>query len=195
MKFLEINLLPAEFRKSKADFSWVVDRRIVWPTVVLVAALLSTFLVYLHLRDSVTNLEDQLKIVSDEIEREKPLLDKIKELDDKLSVIGQKNKALKSIQVSKKRWVILFENISNVLPPNMWITGISQDDANSLVLKGMTYDFSEVAEYMVSLERQVSFQNVTLVTILDQSVGTEKAFSFELKCVINPDLGMEDQGK
>jgi len=195
MKFLEINLLPAEFRKSKADLSWVVDRRVVWPTVVLVAALLGAFLVYLHLRDTLSSIDEQLTSVTAEITREKPLLDKIKELDDKLSVIGQKNKALKSIQVSKKRWVILFENISNVLPPNMWITTLTQDGPNSMELRGMTYDFSEVAEYMVSLERQVSFQSVTLVTIQDQAVGTEKAYSFVLKCAINPDLGMEDQGK
>ena len=194
MTLLEINLLPAEFRKAKTDLSWVVDHRVVWPTMATIICLVASFLIYLHIRDTITNLNDQLVTVKAEIEREKPSLTKIKELDDKLHVIGQKNKALKSIQVSKKRWVILLENISSVLPPNMWITTLS-DDAGGLEMKGVTYDFSEVAEYMVSLERQISFTKVTLVTITNQKVGTEDAFSFTLKCIVNPDLGMEEQAK
>ena len=195
MTFLEINLLPAEFRKTKTDLSWVVDSRIIWPTVLLVVCLAVSFLAYLHIRDTISSLNDQLVTVKAEIDHEKPLLEKIKELDDKLHVIGQKNKALKSIQVSKKRWVILLENISSVLPPNMWLVSLSDDPTAGLEMKGMTYDFSEVAEYMVSLERQVSFTKVTLVTITSQKEGTEDAFSFTLKCVVNPDLGMEEQTK
>lgn len=195
MKLLEINLLPPEFRKAKADLSWVVDRRVVWPTILLLVAVLGSFFAYLHIRDTISSLTDQLVAVKAEIERERPLLEKIKDLDDKLRVIGQKNKALKSIQVSKKRWVILFENISSVLPPNMWITNLSDEGSNNMTMNGKTYDFSEVAEYMVSLERQVSFSAVSLVTITNEKIGEETAFSFTLKCSINPDLGMEEQSK
>jgi type IV pilus assembly protein PilN len=34
-----------------------------------------------------------------------------------------------------------------------------------LEMRGVTYDFSEVAEYMVKLEKQVSIESVSLVTI------------------------------
>lgn len=195
MKLLEINLLPAEFRKAKKDLSWIVDRRIVWPTMLLIIAVLGSFFAYLHIRDTISSLNEQLTSVKAEIERERPLLQKITELDQKLAIIGQKNRALKSIQVSKKRWVILFENISSVLPPNTWITSLSDDGGNSMTMNGTTYDFSEVAEYMVSLERQVSFSTVTLVTITNIKIKDETAYSFTLKCAINPNLGMEDQSK
>ena len=195
MKLLEINLLPAEFRKAKLDLGWVVDRRVVWPTMLLLVSILGGFFAYLHIRDTLSTLNEQLTSVKAEIEHERPLLAKIKELDDKLSVIAQKNKALKSIQVSKKRWVILFENISSVLPPNMWISNLDDADGKTMELKGVTFDFSEVAEYMVSLEKQVSFMSVSLVTIQNQKIGEENAFSFTLKCAINPDLGMEGAKK
>lgn len=195
MRLLEINLLPAEFRKAKTDLSWVVDRRIVWPTILLIVAILGSFFAYLHIRDTITSLTEQLTSVKAEIERERPLLEKIKVLDEKLTIIGQKNKALKSIQVSKKRWVILFENISSVLPPNMWLTNLTDDGANTISMIGKTYDFSEVAEYMVSLERQVSFSSVTLVTITNEKIDEDIAYSFTLKCSVNPDLGMEEQAK
>jgi type IV pilus assembly protein PilN len=195
MKLLEINLLPAEFRKVKTDLGWIVDRRVLWPTMLMLVTAFGAFLVYLHVRDTISSLTDQLETTKVEIQQGQPILDKITELDKKLSIIGQKNKALKSIQVSKKRWVILFENISSVLPPNMWVLSLNEEAGDILEIKGTTFDFSEVAEYMVSLERQVSFTNVTLVTILSQKVGADDAYSFTLKCSINPDLGMEGQAK
>lgn len=190
---LEINLLPAEQRSTRADLTWMVDKRIYLPTLIFIVVAISSFLFYLTQRDRLTSLEEQVKMVTEEIERERPLLVKIKDLDDKLSIIAQKNLALKSIQVSKKRWVILFENLSSVLPPNTWIISLNQTGDQAIELKGITYDFSEVAEYMVSLERQISFSKVTLLSITNQLQGTEKAYSFTFNCDINPQLGMEEK--
>lgn len=187
---LQINLLPAEYRSTKADLSWISDRRIVWPTMLLVVAVAAIFLLFSHITETISDLETNLEQVRSEVEKERPLLTKIKQLDEKLAVIAQKNKALKSIQVSKKRWVILFENISSVLPPNMWLIGISQLDPSQVELRGVTRDFSEVAEYMVRLEQQVSITNVSLITITTAVVDGEDTYNFTIKASINQDLGL-----
>ncbi len=188
---LEINLLPAEYRSTKTDLSWLSDRRVVWPSVLLLVAAAAGFLLFSHISETIGDLESDLDRVKTEVEKERPLLAKIKQLDEKLGVIAQKNKALKSIQVSKKRWVILFENISAVLPPNMWLISLSQLSTNEMELRGVTRDFSEVAEYMVRLEQQVSITNVTLVTISTTKVQDEDTYNFTIKAVINQDLGLE----
>ena len=113
---IEINLLPAEFRRQKKDFSWILDRRVVWPVVAIIVFVFCIFLLFAYMNDSRQTLQNALASTKAEIEKEKPLLDKIKELDGKIAIITQKRNALKSIQVSKKRWVILFENISAILP-------------------------------------------------------------------------------
>ena len=130
---VEINLLPAEYRKVKNDLSWILDRRIIWPIVALLVVLVLIFLLMVHMQDVTSQLENQLQSTLAEVEKEKPLLNKITELDNKLSVIAQKNNALKSIQVSKKRWVILFENLSSIIPPNMWLTNLNQIGANEMI--------------------------------------------------------------
>lgn len=188
---LQINLLPAEYRRTKADLSWVSDRRIIWPTMLLVVAAAVAFLLFSHISETISDLETRLNFVKAEVEKERPLLTKIKQLDSKLAVIAQKNKALKSIQVSKKRWVILFENISSVLPPNMWLLGLSQIAVDQMELRGVTRDFSEVAEYMVRLEQQVSISSVTLQTITTMKLDGEDSFNFTIKANINEDLGLE----
>ncbi|MBO7412213.1 MAG: PilN domain-containing protein [Fibrobacter sp.] len=189
---ISINLLPPEYRKTQKDLSWITDRRIIWPTIALIAAIVGVYMLNAFTTDTITELNSELDRVRAEVERERPLLTKISDLEQKRGVINTKINALKSIQVSKKRWVILFENVSSVLPPNMWLTSISQLGENELEMKGATFDFSEVAEYMVKLEKQVSVDKVSLVTITTTKVDGEEAYNFTIKVVLKQDLGLAE---
>ena len=191
---ISINLLPPEFRKKQKDFSWVTDRRIIWPTVALLVAIVAVVMLQGYVSETISGLSQELNRVQEEVERERPLLSKISDLEQKQGIVNTKINALKSIQVSKKRWVILFENISSVLPPNMWITSINQMGEFDLEMRGVTYDFSEVAEYMVKLEKQVSIQSVSLVTISTAKVDGKEAYNFTIKVVLKRDLGEGDNG-
>lgn len=188
---ITINLLPSDHRKKQKDLTWVTDRRVVWPTVIFIVAVFAALFVYAYTMESISSLEAELQSVRSAVERERPLLSKISELEKNQSVINSKINALKSIQINKKRWVVLFENISSVLPPNMWLTSLSQVGEFNLEMKGTTFDFSEVAEYMVKLEKQVSIETVSLVTISTTKVDGDEAYSFTLKVVLKRDFGEE----
>ncbi len=192
---VEINLLPAEERQTKLDLSWVVDRRVVWPTIALIVALVAVFMLQSYISETMQTLQNRLDATKAEVEKQRPILNKITALDGKLKVIAQKNTGLKSIQVSKKRWVILFENISSMMPPNMWLVSLNQVSPYDMELRGVTYDFSEVAEYMVKLEKQASFKSVSLTDISTTKVDGEEAYSFVIKASIKPDLGLEGGSK
>ncbi|MCF0225360.1 MAG: PilN domain-containing protein [Fibrobacter sp.] len=187
---ISVNLLPAEFRKQKKDLSWITDRRVIWPTIFTIVFAVAVSMLMTYISESKIALNEELERVKAEVERERPLLTKISDLEQKQAVVNTKINALKSIQVSKKRWVVLFENLSTVLPPNMWITGISQMGEFDLEMKGTTFDFAEVAEYMVKLEKQASIQSVSLVTISTIKVDGEEAYNFTIKVVLNRDLGI-----
>ena len=186
---ISINLLPPEYRKVKKDLSWVTDRRIIWPTVALIVAIIGFLYAHIQMEEKITDLQNDVNRVKAEVERDRPLLTKIGELEQKQAVVNTKINALKSIQVSKKRWVVLVENVSSVLPPNMWLTSLNQVSEDNLEMKGMTFDFSEVAEYMVKLEKQVSIEKVSLLTISTTKVDGEEAYSFTIKVVLKQDLG------
>ena len=188
---ITINLLPGEHRKKQKDLTWLTDRRVVWPTILLIVAIFAALFIYAFTIESIATKDVELKTVRAEVERERPLLKKISELEKHQSIINTKINALKSIQVSKKRWVVLFENISSVLPPNMWLISLSQVGEFNLEMRGTTFDFSEVAEYMVKLEKQVSVAKVSLVTISTTKVDGDEAYSFTLKVELKRDFGEE----
>ena len=188
---ITINLLPGEHRKKQKDLTWLTDRRVVWPTVFFIVSIFAALFIYAYTLQELSSKEAELQSVRAAVERERPLLKKISELEKNQSIINTKINALKSIQISKKRWVVLFENISSVLPPNMWLLSVSQVSEFNLEMKGTTFDFSEVAEYMVKLEKQVSVQKVSLVSISTTKVDGDEAYSFTLKVELKKDLGEE----
>ena len=188
---ITINLLPGEHRKKQKDLTWLTDRRVVWPTVIFIVAIFAALFVYAYTLQELSSKNAELQSVRAAVERERPLLKKISELEKNQSIINTKINALKSIQISKKRWVVLFENISSVLPPNMWLMSVSQVSEFNLEMKGTTFDFSEVAEYMVKLEKQVSIEKVSLVSISTTKVDGDEAYSFTLKVELKRDLGEE----
>ena len=188
---ITINLLPGEHRKQQKDLTWLTDRRVVWPTVFFILAIFVALFTYAYTLQELSSKEAELQSVRAAVERERPLLKKISELEKNQSIINTKINALKSIQISKKRWVVLFENISSVLPPNMWLMSLSQVSEFNLEMKGTTFDFSEVAEYMVKLEKQVSVEKVSLVSISTTKVDGDEAYSFTLKVELKKDLGEE----
>ena len=186
---ITINLLPGDNRKKQKDLTWLTDRRIVWPTIFF--AIFASVFVYAYTLQEIASTESELQSVRASVERERPLLKKISELEKHQSIINTKINALKSIQISKKRWVVLFENISSVLPPNMWLLSLSQVGEFNLEMRGTTFDFSEVAEYMVKLEKQISVEKVSLVSISTTKVDGDEAYSFTLKVELKRDLGEE----
>ncbi len=188
---ITINLLPGEHRKKQKDLTWLTDRRVVWPTVIFIVAVFVALFIYAFTLESISSLDADLQSKRAAVERERPLLKKISDLEKHQSIINTKINALKSIQISKKRWVVLFENISSVLPPNMWLMSLSQVSEFNLEMKGTTFDFSEVAEYMVKLEKQVSVEKVSLVSISTTKVDGDEAYSFTLKVELKRDLGEE----
>ena len=123
---ITINLLPGEYRKQQKDLTWLTDRRVVWPTVFFILAIFVALFTYAYTLQELSSKDAELQSVRAAVERERPLLKKISELEKNQSIINTKINALKSIQISKKRWVVLFENISSVLPPNMWLLSVSQ---------------------------------------------------------------------
>jgi type IV pilus assembly protein PilN len=73
----------------------------------------------------------------------------------------------------------------------MWLTSLNQLSDNDLEMRGTTFDFSEVAEYMVKLEKQVSVDKVSLVNISTTKVEGEEAYIFTIKVLLKQDLGLE----
>jgi len=189
-QLMEINLLPSEYRLNKVNLSWILDARVIWATFALILVILVMSLLYYHVIETTNELKSAVAQTKQAIERERPLLDKIAELEKKQKVIKEKSDALRSIQVSRKRWVLMFEDFSTTLPPGTWISGIIQE-GDVMNISCTTWNFPEVALYMLKLEQTQSVTEVSLTNISAVKSNGEDAYNFSLRVRFNPNLGLE----
>jgi len=118
---------------------------------------------------------------------------RIKELEKLRDEKTAKNNSLKSISVSKRKWVRILEGINKSLPLNMWIESIKQSETNDneMEVKGRTYVFPEIAEYMIELEKNEYFSKVFLNGIELQKEQNRSSFLYTIRINLNPNVGID----
>jgi type IV pilus assembly protein PilN len=191
---IEVNLLPMEYRVARKDYSFLTDRRAIWGSLLVVVVIFVIWFIFVTLVTTISSKEDRIANLKTEIAKYDTVKTEIAKLQDLKNKQEAKNQSLKSISVSKKRWVRIFEDINASLPPHTWILSIKEeaDKPDQLAIQAHTFVFQEVAGFMLQLERRPFFLAPSLESIEQVKAegtaagNTATAFSFTLHCPLNP---------
>jgi type IV pilus assembly protein PilN len=177
----------------KKDYSFLIDMRILVSVTALIAVGAAYVIGQSFFRANLENKRGALEQVQREIGANAYVGARIKELETLRDEKTAKNNSLKSISVSKKKWVRILEGINKSMPLNMWIETMKQSEANDneMELKGRTYIFPEIAEYMLELEKNEYFSKVFLNSIELQKDAKSSSFAFTIRINLNPNVGID----
>jgi type IV pilus assembly protein PilN len=191
--FIHVNLLPIEYRVVKKDYSWLIDMRILVSVTALIAVGAAYLIGQSFFSANLDRKQSDLEAVQKEIGANAYVGQRIKELETLRDEKTAKNNSLKSISVSKRKWVRILEGINKSLPLNMWVETMKQSDQNDneMELKGRTYIFPEIAEYMLELEKNEYFSKVYLNSIELQKEQNRSSFLFTIRINLNPNVGID----
>ncbi len=191
--YINVNLLPIEYRIVKKDYSFLFDWKILVGAMAVMVATLSFIAGKQFIEATLATKIEALAVVQKEIEANSYVADRIKEMETIRDEKSAKNNSLKNITVNKKKWVRVLEGMSKSMPLNTWLDGLKQTDeaGQDLEVKGRTLVFPEVAEYMLELEKNEYFSKVTLSSIEFLKEKENSAFTFTLKITLNASAGIE----
>ncbi len=191
--FIEVNLLPIEYRVIKKDYSFLIDMRILLSTMILLGTIIGYYIGQSFFHSNLTKKQETLKHLDAEIGQNNYVAGRIKELETLRDEKNAKNNSLKSISVSKRKWVRILEGVNKSLPLNMWVESIKQSESSptEMEIKGRTFVFPEIAEYMLDLEKNEYFSRVSLNGIELQKEKDKSSFLFTLKINLNPNVGID----
>lgn len=194
--FIYVNLLPIEYRVVKKDYSYLIDMRILASATLLIAVLAAYFIGQSFFKANLEGKREDLEQVKAQIRENHLVAAQLTELEQKRDAMTGKNNSLKSISVSKRKWVRILEGINKSLPLNMWVESIKQAESNDneMELRGRTYVFPEIAEYMLEMEKNEYFSNVLLNSIELQKESARSSFMFTIRINLNPNVGIDNFG-
>lgn len=191
--FIHVNLLPIEYRVVRKDYSFLIDMRILVSVTALIGVAAAYVIGQSFFRANLENKRGALEEVQREIGANAYVGSRIKELEKLRDEKTAKNNSLKSISVSKRKWVRILEGINKSMPLNMWVESIKQAEQNDneMEVRGRTYVFPEIAEYMLELEKNEYFAKVFLNGIELQKEQNRSSFMFTIRINLNPNVGID----
>ena len=165
-----INLLPIEL---KEETKRLVERAGI--KAVATAVILLALFLYIGMRLQLVSYDKRISAGKVELVSLKPQLEE-----------ARKQIQINRILVNEPYWGDVLKEVSNVVPPNIYLTKLKMD-GGVVTLKGIIFAREEATEQtlsglMLTLEKGI-FKNVTLVTTRK---GVEKeGAEFELRCEID----------
>lgn len=203
MQIIQLNLLPPEHQHKRKDISWILDRRVVWPVMMIFILLCTGAMMWWSLVEKESELQADKQSVESQIALQRPILVQLNTVSANLAEIKKKNLALKSIQVSKQKWISVFETISAQMPPNTWLLSIAQgernpadtskvnDHSSELKIIANSHKFDEVAKYMEQLVASEEIDSVALRSVQTVQSAGLNVYQMSLSAYVNPFIGID----
>ena len=186
---IRVNLLPRE-EKAKRKASAPVDLKIgdmVLPGVILGAAALFILGSTMSQRTRLSGLEKSIQQVEAESRALAPQIARVNQLAQERAELDLRMGIISKLEKGRTQSVRLMDELARCVPDHLWLTGVSQDAGNHLLLEGVTYSNLVVSDFMSRIERSPMFSNVELAVAERGNVTDKSVVKFQVSCTVNPD--------
>ena len=176
--YIDINLLPREFRPKKARLP--LDYRSLAVFLIIVAAAgLGGY--YFYLGTTVKDQENELQML---MQQKISMQKKIKlqeEVDELTKKVSERVGIIRELTQDSDLRFDIIKHINSILPENLWLLNITENNLNTRVtynIEGMSYTKESISSFLQGLEKYKKFRNVTLQSITPSPTEIQDAFQY-----------------
>ena len=137
--YIEINLLPPEFRPKKAliklDVKFIV-------TVLIIFATVGFGGYFFYLNRSVSEVTRQIELVRNEELKLREVVNLNVEVENLRKDIAERVEVIKGLTAESDLRFAMLEHINYVIPENLWISSINESNLGGTIIfdiEGMTF--------------------------------------------------------
>jgi Tfp pilus assembly protein PilN len=153
---IKINLLPPEKRIRNCLNSTIFSIIIFFIILLCVSVYIRGYTQIYTLKDQLERSNERYQLLSETVERKQVIEEKNISLENKNGVL---------IDLSKNRIseYAIMVHLSNLVIDNVWLTEVSLNSNNELILKGNAADYKALATFLKKIEQDRIFKNTSLI--------------------------------
>jgi len=178
--YIEINLLPREFRPKKRLID--IDFRFLLTLVVVLGALgLGGY--YFYIQKSLQKVNERYAFWLATEQKYQGIIALGQEVENLKKDIEGRVNIIKELTSGSDIRFNMLEHINLALPENLWLLNISESirgDRISFDIEGMSYSKDDISSFLESLEKFENFSSVSLESIRPSPLEIRDAFNFNL---------------
>lgn len=153
---IKINLLPPEKRilncLSKTALS-----------IIIFFIILICVFVYVQGCTQIYTLKDQLERSNERYELLSKSVERKQAIEEKNISLEKKNNVLIDLSKNRISEYAIMIHLSNLVIDNVWLTEVSLNNNNELILKGNAVDYKTLATFLKKIEQDRIFRNTSLI--------------------------------
>ena len=176
---IKINLLPFRVARKKENIRKQISIFLLFVLLTVVA-----FFWYTQsINKQIVSIKEKTKQINSQIVKYKEKADRVAQIKKDLKILEEKLRIVSSLEKQRKKQLILFDNMTDlVIPTRMWLESF-KTDKNSVTIKGIAFDNPTIADFMEKLEQSSLFSTVDLKTAkIKKFKNNVMLKSFELLC-------------
>ncbi len=176
--YIDINLLPREFRPKRARLP--LDYRSLAVLLIIIAAAgLGGY--YFHLDKTLKGQENKLQML---VQRKISMQKKIKlqgEVDELTKKVSERVGIIRELTQDSDLRFDVIKHIKSIMPENLWLLNITENNLTTRVtfnIEGMSYTKESISSFLRGLEKYKNFRNVALQSITPSPTEIQDAFQY-----------------
>lgn len=203
---IEINLLPKELQIQGPRLSFT--KGMIIPAAAVVAVIMGMVGMSVIQNRQIAELDGKIQIAqarADQLKADIRMVDGLVDIKEKITA---RIDAVKVLDLNRKAWVSIMEDLSSRVPDFLWMTTLSEvrisRSAASKVpgdtstqtaslppqevpaqLNGFAYSLSGLANFIMNLRKSGHFQSVDLHHAREMRLESHTAYAFQLDCTLN----------
>ena len=176
---IKINLLPFRVARQKENIRKQISIFLLFVLLTVVALFWYTQ----SINKQIVSIKEKTEQINSQIVKYKEKADRVAQIKKDLKILEEKLRIVSSLEKQRKKQLILFDNMTDlVIPTRMWLESF-KTDKNSVTIKGIAFDNPTIADFMENLEQSSLFSTVDLKTAqIKKFKNNVMLKSFELLC-------------
>ncbi len=155
---IKINLLPFRVARKKENIRKQISIFLLFVLLTVVALFWYTQ----SINKQIVSIKEKTKQINSQIVKYKEKADRVAQIKKDLKILEEKLRIVSSLEKQRKKQLILFDNMTDlVIPTRMWLESF-KTDKNSVTIKGIAFDNPTIADFMEKLEQSSLFSTVDL---------------------------------
>ena len=182
---IRINLLPPEDRVRKREFN-LPEMSTIYLVAAIVVFFVSVAIVGMIQSHRVRDLENKMKIATEESKKLAPQLAKIKQITREREEVDRRLSLITSLDRNRYFRVKLLNDIGFKIPANCWLTEINEGAPNNFVIDGIAFSNYTIADMISNLEASPVFTHVGLNVAEKGEINKREVMKFSLSASAMP---------
>ena len=202
---IEINLLPKELQVQGPRLSF--SKGMIIPAAAVVAVIMGMVGMSVIQNRQIVELDGKIQIAqarADQLKNDIRMVDGLVDIKEKITA---RIDAVKVLDLNRKAWVSILEDLSSRMPDFLWMTTLSEtrspksasrapgDTSTQTAslppqevpaqLNGFAYSLSGLANFIMNLRKSGHFKSVDLHHAREMRLESHTAYAFQLDCTLN----------